>query len=466
MQHIDDSTLIIAQLMNNKSFFKKVIHHMKEEYFDDEITKRIFRFIKNYSKKYTEAPTSILLKNAISNLSDLDEDKMQYLNELIGIIDKREIVPYQTMVDKTDEYIKEKAIYNAINLSVAVYSGDNKKIKIEALPNILKEAISTTLDDSMGEFYFEEESALRRKNEYNNKDSKVKFKLDKANEVTNDGVMKKSLHCIVAGPNVGKTAMMISLASDYVELGYNVLYVTCEMSEAQIGIRFDARFLNYETSEIPDLDDTLFVKKIMSKKGECGSLVVKGYNTNELDSQKLESYIDELDTKFDYKPDVVFIDYIGICSSYMIKDRNNIGTYYTKVAEEFRSVAQSKDVALWTAQQMTTDALDITDPTLKHIGYGQGIAKTADMVWFAIRTEELDSLGQLLIKQDKTRYHKQRVVRFTIGFDIGYMKLYNSNNQNIPINTNIQKESPTAGRPTKNDIKTSFNSIKKGVGNR
>lgn len=186
------------------------------------------------------------------------------------------------------------------------------------------------------------------------------------------------------------------------------------MSQAQIGIRFDARFLDHETSEIPKLDEDLYFDKLAKLKEKNGRLIIKEFPTNELTAQKLEIYLEELEMKLDFVPDAVFVDYLGICSSYKIKDNNNIGTYYTKVAEEFRACAQKRDFALWTAQQMTTDALDNTDPTLKHIGYGQGIAKTADMVWFGIRTEELDALGQLLIKQDKTRYHKDRVVRFTI----------------------------------------------------
>jgi hypothetical protein len=230
------------------------------------------------------------------------------------------------------------------------------------------------------------------------------------------------------------------------------------MSQAQIGVRFDARFLNYETSEIPTLDDKLFISKIDTLREKNGILAIKEYPTNELTAQKLEVLLDELSTLHDFKPDVVFVDYLGICSSYILKDRGNIGTYYTKVAEEFRACAQKKDFALWTAQQMTTDALDITDPTLKHIGYGQGIAKTADMVWFGIRTEELDNAGQMMIKQDKTRYHKQRIARFTIGFDIGYMKMHDVETSAMPI-----AESVKTPEEAKTKIGTAFNNIAKKV---
>mgnify|MGYP003606088555 CR=1 FL=1 len=231
------------------------------------------------------------------------------------------------------------------------------------------------------------------------------------------------------------------------------------MSQAQIGIRFDARFLNHETSEIPSLDEDLYFSKIANLKDKNGRLIIKEFPTNELTAQRLEIYLEELESKSDFVPDAVFIDYLGICSSYKIKDSNNIGTYYTKVAEEFRACAQKRDFALWTAQQMSTDALDNTYPTLKHIGYGQGIAKTADMVWFGIRTEELDALGQILIKQEKTRYHKERIVRFAIGFDIGYMKMHDVDNSAIPITESISRNvSPESIKPK---IHTAFNQIGK-----
>lgn len=459
MYNVTDEQLILSQLISNKSFYKKAIFHIKAEYFEESLSKRIFNFIKAYSNKYSDSPQVAIVKNALTNITTNDSNEEQYIHDFDKLITDGECLPFDVILDKAEEYIKNKALYLAITQSVLIFSGEDSKNSKESIPTLVKEALAVTLDDSVGDFYFEEESAIKRKKEYSNKDSKVKFKLDKGNEVTNDGVMKKSLHCIVAGPNVGKTAMMIGLASDYIELGYNVMYVTCEMSEAQIGIRFDARFLNYETSEIPDIEDSLFVKKIGSLKDKSGSLLIKGYETNELTAQKLDSYVEELDTKYNYKPDVIFIDYIGICSSYMLKDRGNIGTYYTKVAEEFRSFAQRKDVALWTAQQMTTESLDNTDPTLKNIGYGQGIAKTADMVWFVIRTEELDALGQLLVKQDKTRYHKQRVTRFNIGFDIGYMKLYNVDNTNVPISTALKEH--VNKEESKATIATAFNKIKK-----
>ena len=431
MQYIDDDILILSQLINNKNYYKRVIHYLSKTHFELDVEQRIFQFIKNYSNKYNDSPNVIFLKHALSKIT-VDDDTEQYIDEYIKLIDEGDVADLEPMLDKTDAFIKARSLKAALFKAVDVFKGQ-LDIPTEAIPNMIQEAISVTIFDDQGTLYFSPEAVRKRHEAYNNPETKVPFRIKKFNDVTNDGVTVESLCCIVAAPNVGKTAMLISLAADYIESGHDVLYVSCEMSEEQVGIRFDARFLNKETSTIPNMDVDLYAKKFEDIKDKVGRLVIKKYSTNELTAQKLETLIDELNTKDDFHPKIIMIDYLGICSSYMIKDRGNIGTYYTKVAEEFRAVAQRKKCVIWTAQQMTTDSLDSTDPTLKNIGYGQGIAKTSDMVWFAIRTEELDKLGQLLIKQDKTRFHKERVVRFVIGFDIGRMKMFDADNDSIPM---------------------------------
>lgn len=464
MQYIDDDMLILSQLINNKNYFKRVVHYLDKIYFELEIEQRIFNFIKNYSTKYNDSPNTIFMKHALSKLS-IDDDTEQYVNEYIKLIEDGDIADLEPMLDKTDTFVKDRSLKLALFKAVDVYKG-NLDVPTESIPSMIQEAVSKTIFDDQGTDYFSPEAVKRRHEAYNNPESKIPFRLKKFNEVTNLGVTIESLCCIVAAPNVGKTAMLISMAADYVEAGFDVLYVSCEMSEDQVGIRFDARFLNKETASIPNMDINLYSKKFEEIQPKVGRLVIKKYSTNELTAQKLENLIDELNTKDNFHPKIIMVDYLGICSSYMIKDRGNIGTYYTKVAEEFRAVAQRKKCIIWTAQQMTTDALDSTDPTLKNIGYGQGIAKTSDLVWFAIRTEELDGLGQLLIKQEKTRFHKDRVVRFVIGFDIGRMKMFDADSDSIPMSIGSSGdknwgESQTPKPDAKSKITSAFNNLGK-----
>ena len=460
-QYIDDSMLIISQLINNKNYFKRIISHLQPEYFDFDLDKRIFKFIQNYSAKYDSAPGNQILKNALSKLDLVDPEHEQYINEFLELVDEGHIVDMEPMCDKTELYIKEQALKNAINQTIQIYKGESP-VKKEGIPDLIKTALAVSIEESSGEFYFDLEAAQKRREEYNNPISKIPFKIQKMNDITNGGIGKKGLHLLAAAPNVGKSATMIALASDYVEQGYNVLYVSCEMSEAQIGIRFDAHFLNYETQEIPKLDEELYYGKLKKLKEKYGKLIIKEYPTNELTALKLETYLDELATKTDFKPDLVFIDYIGICSSYKVKDLNNIGIYYTKVAEEFRAAAQKKDFALWTAQQLTTDALDNMDPTLKHLALGAGLGRVSDLCWFVLRNEEMDKVGQLLIKQEKTRYHKERIVRFSVGFDIGHMKIYEAENAVIPLEVGVlgsggkMNNTPAINKPK---INSAFNNM-------
>lgn len=462
MQYIDDDILILSQLINNKTYYKKVLHHLDPIYFSLDIEQRIFKFIKKYSDRYGNAPELLLLKEALSKL-DSDANTEQYIDEYIKLLEDGDIVAIDPMMDKTELFVRDRALKHALFKAVDIYKGEDKT-PTEAIPDMLKEAISKTIEEDTGTLYFSPEAAKRRLEAYNNPEKKIPFRLKKMNEVTNMGVTRQSLNCIVAAPNVGKTAMLISMAADYIELGNDVLYISCEMSEDQVGIRFDARFLNKETSEIPNIREDVYLDKFKEIESKVGNLIIKGYSTNELTAQKLDVLLDELHTKHDFKPTIIMMDYLGICSSYMIKDRTNIGTYYTKVAEEFRAVAQKKDCIIWTAQQMTTDALDNTDPTLKNIGYGQGIAKTSDMVWFAIRTEELDRLGQILIKQDKTRYHKERVVRFVVGFDIGRMRFFDADSDAIPMSIGVSGERDWKGKDnqstSKEKVSTAFNALK------
>lgn len=461
MQHIDDSLLIISQLINNKSYFKRIMHHLDPAYFEFELDRRIFKFIKNYANKYSDSPTPLIMQNALSKLDLTDEEHNQYISEYCELVNDGEIVPLEPLLDKTEEYIKDMELKIAISKTISIYKGDGSESK-EAIPEILRLALSKSIEDSHGEFYFNEESAKRRLESYRNTEAKIPFKIKKCNEITHGGIETKGLHYFIAAPNVGKSAWLISLAADYIKAGIDVLYVTCEMSIKQIGIRFDAHFMNKETYEVPKMDDELFFSKLREMEAKYGKLIIKDYPTNELTSQKLDVLLDELYTKTGFRPKVVMVDYLGICSSYRLKDQGNLGTYYTKVAEEFRASAQAKDYALWSAGQMTTDALDNTDPGLKHIGYGQGAAKTADLLWFGIRTEELDALGQMLIKQEKTRYHKDRIVRFVINFDIGHMRMGDADVDSIPMSLGLGKP----GKENRQEIErpkisTAFNNIKK-----
>lgn len=440
MDSISDSALVLVQLVKNGEFFKKAIPHLKEEYFEEVVEQKLFRFVKNYSAKYKEAPDILLIKNIVPKLN-ASNDQQLYVDQLVNEIHVATPLPFNVILDKAEEWIKDRALHCAIVRSMSIYAGTDE-LSDTAIPSIMKDALSVTLNSTLYGDYFDQVNVETRWAKYHDQSIKVPFTLKALNEVTNNGVGIQELHCIVAGPNVGKSSLMISLAAEYIESGVDVLYISCEMSEHQVSQRFDSRFLKYRTKDIPNMDEDLYFGKFekLRQRAGRGKLVIETYSPNELTAHKLDILLDEYETKMDYKPKVIFIDYIGICSSALLKDRGNLGIYYTKVAEEFRAVSMQRDLIMWTAQQMTTDSMNSTDPTLRDIGLGQGIAKTSGLVWFAIRTEELDALKQIMIKQDKTRYHEERVQRFILGYDFKNMMLYDVDQSAAPISETSNKD--------------------------
>lgn len=427
LQEMTDEVIILSQLVLNKEFRKKILHQLDLNWFTNSAEKRFVRYLQGVDDDTICYAT---VKNASDNSHRTEEEKVHY-NLIFNEINRGDVLPTDHLLKRSNTVFKQMAVTSALYKAISAIEGDGD-VTIEQLPELFKESVSISFESKTPMNYFSKESYEARYEMYQSREAKIPFKLKTYNIITNDGVERKALHTFVASPNVGKSSWLISLGADYVELGYNVLYVTCEMSERQIGIRFDSRFMQEETNDIPNLskDEYMGAMENLASKIK-GQLLVKEYPTNELTSAKLESLVDDIKAEHGYVPDVVIVDYIGICSSYHKIDRNNLGIYYTKVAEEFRATAMKMNFALWTAQQMTTDALDATDPTLKHIGYGQGIAKTSDMIWFGIRTEETDERQELMIKQVKTRYHKERTRRFNIGFDISYMTMKDSDNSGL-----------------------------------
>lgn len=427
LQEMTDEVIILSQLVLNKEFRKKILHQLDLNWFTNSAEKRYVRYLQGVDDSTICYAT---VKNACDNSHKTEEEK-NHFNLIFNEINRGDVLPTDHLLKRADVTFKQMAVTSALYKAISAIEGDGD-VTIEQLPELFKESVSISFESKTPMNYFSKESYEARYEMYQSKEAKIPFKLKTYNIVTNDGIERKALHTFVASPNVGKSSWLISLGADYVELGYNVLYVTCEMSERQIGIRFDSRFMQEETNDIPNLSKEEYMCTMENLASKIkGQLLIKEYPTNELTSAKLESLIDDIKSEHGYVPDVVIVDYIGICSSYHKIDRNNLGTYYTKVAEEFRATAMKMNFALWTAQQMTTDALDATDPTLKHIGYGQGIAKTSDMIWFGIRTEETDERQELMIKQVKTRYHKERTRRFNIGFDIAYMTMKDSTNSGL-----------------------------------
>lgn len=427
---VTDELLLLASLINDDQFFRKTIPFFKTEYFNDEAEKQVFKAIKNYTNKYNEPPNFNIIKNILSSSTLPSQTIHSSLEvaEFITTIDSPKDSKY--VMELAEKFCQKSAIFCAV--TQAVNAIDNKdEATVNALPEILREAISVCFDTSVGMDY--NESAEERWDYYVEPSNKIPFDIEMFNTITNGGVETQGLHLIAAAVNVGKTFWLVYLAAMYMRLGYDVLYVSNEMKDKQIGKRVDASLLNVPTKDIVFLGKEKYMSKLETiRQKTTGNLQIVQYPTNTCSANKIRRLLRDLSLKRNFKPKIIINDYIQINISDNMPQGGNMGDYYQKVAEEMRAVAVEEDVVIWTAAQVTTDAMSSTDPELWNLAGSQGIARTADLVWFAIRTEQLDAMNQMLVKQVKTRYHETRVQKMTVGSNIGVQRIYEVNDSAAP----------------------------------
>lgn len=442
---VTNEHLVFASLIRNQDFFSKVLPYISVDYFESPVHKFLFKAIKFYADKYDKQPNTFVLSNVLSSpnskLSDNERaDGAEFLQEIANF-DLPDNTEY--LIEEAQNYCKERALYNAMVKAIDVIEGTDTTITKESVHELIRDAVSINFDETIGQDY--EEDAEARYERYLLKEEKLPFEYSILNDITNNGVSRKTLNIIAAGVNVGKSMTLVYLASMYKKMGFNVLYISNEMSEDEVMKRVDGNLLDIETQFIDRLGKSKYVSKIseLRSKGQ-GRLKVKEYATGTCSSNRIRSLLKDYRLKENFVPDVIIVDYLTICISSRVSYTGNMGDYYTKVAEELRAVAQDFNCAMWSAAQMQTQAMDSTDPDLKDLGMSQGIAKTADLVWAVARTEELDRIGQILFKQLKTRYHHEKIRRWTMGITIAKQQFYEV--EQVDINQgDVQQLPPSTG---------------------
>lgn len=448
MAAVTTESLLLASLVGNEEYFGKVVPFLKPEYFEDPAERSIYTIIKNYSNKHSESPDFTILRNVVTNCKKSEEEISSMLETIDTV--KNVSVPNNLtyLLNEAEKFCKERAVFCAISKSFDIYEGSDATLKIEAIPEILREAICVNFDSSVGHEY--DEDAESRWDYYNSVEAKIAFESAQMNRITNGGIPRKTFNIIAAGVNVGKTMTLVWLAAMYKRMGYNVLYITNEVSEKELAQRIDASMLDIDTDQIKFMTKAKYFSRIEKlKESQHGRLFIHEFATGTCSSDKVETLLRDLALKKKFKPDVIINDYITINISSRISYGGNMGDYYTKVAEEMRATAVRHDCIMWSAAQMVTAAMESTDPNLSDLGMSQGIAKTADLVWCVSRTEELDAIGQIAFKQLKTRYHKDKIVRWLMGVDVGKQKF-------IEMDTNVSSsQSYTTPVKEKESIETS-----------
>ena len=421
-ERIEDT--ILRNLFCNEQYYRKVVPHLDGEYFQDPIEKILFEEILDFSGKYDKVPTKEVLRINLGNRTDLTEETYKNTSAKLDTYGD-EWVDFDWLVDSTEKWCQDRAIYNALLKSVKIADGNDEKLSKDAIPTILQEALGVTFDEHIGHDYIE--SADDRYEFYHREEEKIPFDLEKFNYITKGGLPNKTLNVALAGTGVGKSLFMCHMASACLLQSKNVLYITLEMSEEKIAERIDANCLNLSIKDIVDIPQVMFKSKISDlQKKTTGKIIVKEYPTASAHAGHFRSLLNELKLKKSFIPDIIFVDYLNICASSRYKGHIvNSYTYVKAIAEELRGLAVEFDLPIVSATQTTRAGFGSSDPDLTDTSESFGLPATADLMFALISTEELEGLNQILVKQLKNRYNDPTVrKRFVVGIDRAKMRLY------------------------------------------
>ena len=422
-QTIEKTTL--SQLIHNENFNRKVIPFLKKEYFQQRSEQILFEEIHDFVDKYSNPPTKTTLEIEIEKRKDLSDDDHKSVLSLLQSLEYNE-VDYDWLLDTVEKFCKDKAVYNAVVDSIKIIDNKVKDKTSESIPELLSDALAVSFDNYIGHDYIEESD--RRYEYYHKVEDRIPFDLDYFNKITKGGLPQKTLNIALAGTGVGKSLFMCHLASSTLMQGKNVLYITLEMAEERIAERIDANLMNITIDELHDLPKKMFDDKIKKIKNKTvGKVVIKEYPTASAHCGHFKSLLKELAIKKSFKPDIIFIDYLNICSSSRFKGNASVGSYFyiKSIAEELRGLAVECNLPIVSATQTTRGAFASSDVGLEDTSESFGLPATADLMFALISTEELEDLNQIMIKQLKNRYNDPTInKRFIIGIDRAKMKLY------------------------------------------
>ena len=418
-------TTILRNLVYNEEYSRKVIPFLKPDYFEQRTEKVIFEEITQFIVKYGSAITTEALRIELENRTDLSETEVKESREITGNFSDSP-VDKQWLLDTTEKWCRDRAIYLALMESINIADGGDEKKNRDAIPSILSDALAVSFDNHIGHNYLEDYEA--RYESYHRKEDRIPFDLEYFNKITKGGLPNKTLNVALAGTGVGKSLFMCHMASACLLNGHNVLYVTMEMAEEKIAERIDANLLNVNIQDLTDLPKTTFETKVtkLSKKTQ-GSLIIKEYPTASAHSGHFKALLNELALKKSFRPDIIFIDYLNICASSRYRQTGTVNSYsYIKaIAEELRGLAVEANVPIVSATQTTRSGYGSSDVELTDTSESFGLPATADLMFALISTEELEQLGQLMVKQLKNRYNDPTMnKRFVIGIDRAKMRLH------------------------------------------
>ncbi len=435
--------LVVNSLVFSQEYTRQVLPHLKSEYFEDHNNRVVFEELSKYLVAYDNLPTKDALNIEVENRRDLNESTYKEIKTLIDNLDE-EPHESQWLVDTTEKWCRDRAIYIALleSIQIADGNGDAKQSR-DAIPSILSNALGVSFDNSVGHDYFEE--ADERFAFYHRREDKIPFDLEFFNRITKGGLPNKTLNIALAGTGVGKSLFMCHCAASNLSLGKNVLYITMEMAEEKIAERIDANLLNVDCRQLEKLPKPMFDSKIekLMKKTK-GRLIVKEYPTASAHVGHFKALLQELAIKKSFIPDIIYIDYLNICASARYKGAIvNSYTYVKAIAEELRGLAVEADLPIISATQTTRSGYGNSDVDLTDTSESFGLPATADFMFALISTEDLEQENKIMVKQLKNRYNDPTAnKRFALGIDRNKMRLYDCQEQDNIIDSNQDTSEP------------------------
>ena len=416
---------ILNNLIHDEEYTRKVIPFIEEDYFEERSDKVVFEEIHTFLKTYDSLPTKEVLQIEVGKRTDLTQDEFQSTEQLISALGETEYEK-NWVLDTTEAWCKERAIYNALMESIKIADGQDDKKNRDAIPSILSDALAVGFDQHVGHDYIGD--AEDRYAYYHKVENKIPFDLEYFNKITSGGLSDKTLNIALAGTGVGKSLFMCHVASSCLTQGKNVLYITLEMAEEKIAERIDANLLNTNIRDIAELPQTTFHKKIDKLAAKTtGKLIIKEYPTASAHCGHFKALLQELKLKKSFTPDIIFIDYLNICASSRYRSAVNVNSYsYVKaIAEELRGLAVEASIPLFSATQTTRSGFASSDPNLTDTSESFGLPATADLMFALVSTEDMEEIDQIMVKQLKNRYNDPTInKRFVVGIDRAKMRLY------------------------------------------
>lgn len=426
--------LVLRNIAKNEEYARNISPFVKAEYFDSRPHRIVFEVETELLEKYNACPTVEAILIAVEDKNITQDEYEDIQNIVTSFKNELDEPKYDWLVDETEKFCQHAALYNAMSTGLGVMSGEDKRFEKEMIPQLITDALSVSFDDSIGHAFFEDAEA--RFDFYNKVEEKLPFGIKMFDKVTKGGLRNKTLNAILASTGVGKSLLMCHFAATWMMQGKNVLYITMEMAEERIAERIDANLLDITLDDLRGFNKKTYLNLLVNmKKKTPGKLVIKEYPTASAHSGHFRHLLRELKIKKNFQPDVIIIDYLNICASSRMKQGGSVNsyTYIKSIAEELRGLAVEFDVPILTATQSNRDGANNSDIDLTHTSESFGLPATLDTFFAAINTEQLQALGQLLIKQLKNRFGDITMnSTFLVGIDRPKMRIYDVDSSQQP----------------------------------